>query len=173
MGQHISTIGTWLSVVWRGEHCGPGDTFKVLVSIKINSQQPQQVRKVERWESCIILCVWAKHVYHIMMTVIKYSLYWLELKMGVLGFWSDNSSNRTRWKVQIQKGTELLRPHQFSWIGSGNSCTTGPGDWVFWGEACSRSPGRGAGGNNGLSSRPSEPPTNKKYIFSCFMLSKL
>ena len=134
MGQHISTIGTWLSAVWqrRGR---PG----ILSKSWLASRQTHNNRNAASLESGeIILCVRAKHVYHIIMTLINYSLYWLELRMGVLGFWLDNSSNRTRWKVQIQKGIELLRPHQFSWIGSGNSCTTGPGDWVFWGEVCSR-----------------------------------
>ena len=44
-----------------------GDTFKLLVNVKINSQQPQQVWKVER--EILLFCVQAKHVYQFMMTL--------------------------------------------------------------------------------------------------------
>ena len=116
--------------------------------------------KFGKWKD-IALCVADMFT---IMTRMKYSL-GLEPTKDVLGFWSDNSSNRTHWKAQIRREIKLWRPRQSSLIGSGNSCTTEPVGWVFWAGAYSRWPARGAGDSSGPSSHPPEVKKFKSLIF--------
>ena len=73
-----------------GELAGPGGTFKLSAGIKISACNLNNRGKFGKWKD-IALCVADMFT---IMTRMKYSL-GLEPTKDVLGFWSDNSSNRT------------------------------------------------------------------------------
>ena len=150
----------WVLSDWGELAPGPGELSNSRLASRYQLVNLNNRGKFGKWKD-IALCVTDMFT---IVTRMKYSL-GLEPTKDVLGFWSDNSSNRTHWKAQIRREIKPWRPRQSSLIGSGNSCTTEPVGWVFWAGAYSRWPDRGAGGSSGPSSHPPEVKKFKSLIF--------